>query len=331
MSFANIGYLPAVAVCAFVALVCLIFHGWRRRRIVSGLFPRETQNSLILSRSEGGLLAKEILLGAAILLCAVTVLRPQWGEHTREVRKEGSDLLVVLDVSRSMNAADIKPSRLSRAKDAIRFAADSLKGDRAGIVLFAGSSFLQCPLTADIGAFHMFLDSASSDSVSTQGTDIGKALKIAGNVFKKKKTAARMMLLISDGEDNEGAVMSAVDDLKSQGVTIFTAGIGRSSGELVPAGGSDGSLMRDSSGELVRSKKNEDLLRKIADATGGSYSDISDSLSGISAVTKALRSQQKNDFGISVITEREERYYIPAFLLVLLLLTELVISDRRRA
>lgn len=331
MSFANSAYIPAVAAAALVALLCLCFHAWRRRSVVSRIFPRDAESGIILSRSRRGLLAKEILLALSIIACAITVLRPQWGEHTREVRKEGSDLLVVLDVSRSMNAADVAPSRLARAKDAVRLAADSLKGDRAGIVLFAGSAFLQCPLTADIGAFRMFLDAASSSSVSTQGTDMGKALSIAQNVFKKKKTSARMMLLISDGEDNEGAVMSAVDDLKSQGVTIYTAGIGRGAGELIPDSGSEGGYLRDSSGELVRSKKNEELLKKIADATGGSYSDITDSLAGISRVTKALRAQQKNDFGISVVTEKDERYYVPAFILLLLLCGELVISDRRRS
>ena len=331
MSFANAAYLPFIAAAAFAALLCLAFNAWRRRRVVKRIFPHGAGSGAIFNLNGRALLAKEILFVLSIAVCAVAVLRPQWGEHTREVRKEGSDLLVVLDVSRSMNAADVAPSRLARAKDAIRLAADSLKGDRAGIVLFAGSAFLQCPLTADIGAFNMFLDAAGPESVSAQGTDMGKALKIAENVFKKKKTAARMLLLISDGEDNEGSVMSSVDSLKAMGVTIYTAGIGRNAGELVPDAGSEGGYLRDSSGELVRSKSNADLLKKIADATGGSYSDITASLAGISAVTKALRSQQKNDFGISVITEKEERYYFPAFLLLLLLAAELVITDRRRS
>ena len=331
MSFANASYLPFIAAAALAALLCLAFHAWRRRRAVKRILPHGSENAVVLNLSRRALLMKEALLALAVVLCAMTILRPQWGEHTREVRKEGSDLLVVLDVSRSMNAADVVPSRLARAKDAIRLAADSLKGDRAGIVLFAGSAFLQCPLTADIGAFQMFLDAAGPDSVSAQGTDMGKALKVAQNVFKKKKTAARMMLLISDGEDNEGSVMSAVDELKNMGVTIYTAGIGRNAGELVPDTGSDGGYLRDSSGELVRSKSNADLLKKIADTTGGSYSDITDSLAGISAVTKALRTQQKNDFGISVITEKDERYYIPAFILLLFLTIELGICDRRRS
>ena len=221
MTFANADYLYTIIAATVVVLLCIVFHGWRRRAVVRRIFPNEISGSVILGRNERALLAKEILLGCAVIVCALTLLRPQWGERTREVHKEGTDLLIVLDVSRSMNATDVVPSRLGRAKDAIRLAVDSLKGDRAGIVLFAGSAFLQCPLTADIGAFHMFLDSASSESVSTQGTDIGKALKIAEKVFKKKKTAAKMLLLISDGEDNEGSVMASVSELKDEGVTVY--------------------------------------------------------------------------------------------------------------
>ncbi|MGL4369464.1 MAG: VWA domain-containing protein [Spirochaetota bacterium] len=331
MSFANTGYIIYIAAFAAAALLCLGFYAWRRRFVVRRLFPGDQNGNVILQRSKGALLAKEILLACAVVFFAVTFLRPQWGERFREVHKEGTDLLIVLDVSRSMDASDVAPSRLARAKDAIRLTAESLRGDRAGIILFAGSAFVQCPLTADLGAFHLFLAAAGSDSVGMQGTDMGKALNLANEVFTKKRTAAKMMLLISDGEDNEGKVMEAAAELKKNGVAIYTAGIGRSSGEFVPLTPDGGTLVRDSSGELVRSKLDEDLLKKIASETGGKYFDLTDSAAGVKDITGAIRDQQKNDFGTKMVREKEERYYIPCFILILLLAAELCISDRRRS
>jgi Ca-activated chloride channel homolog len=259
------------------------------------------------------------------------MLAPQWGETVREVRKDGTDFLVVLDVSQSMYATDIKPTRLDRAKNAVRLVADSLARDRAGMVVFAGSAFLQCPLTTDIGAFSMFLDSASPSSVRIQGTDIGKALTVAARVFEKKRTQAKMLFLITDGEDHENNVQEALVKLKSLGVSVYTAGIGSETGGFVSIKNGDGEmLLKDRSGEPVRTKVNVGLLKKIADETGGKYIDLNSSLAGVESIITALHSEQRTDFGSRMQKELEPRFYIPALFFLLFLIAELVISDRKR-
>jgi Ca-activated chloride channel homolog len=331
MTFAMTEYLPVIIAAASIVLGGFVFYSVRRRMIVSRAF-RSASLKLVVQRSEKKALVKEILIISAILFAAFSLLAPQWGERTREVKKEGTDFLAVMDVSRSMDATDVKPSRLERAKTAVRLVADELKGDRAGMVLFAGSAFLQCPLTTDLGAFSQFLDSVSTSSVSSQGTDIGAALAVAEKVFEKKRTTARVLFLITDGEDHEGNVMKQVTRLKALGVSVYTAGIGKSSGEFVPGNTNQGdSFLKDRSGTLIKSSLNEDLLKNIASETGGQYINLTDSLSGVKDILAALAKEKKQDFGSRMIREPEERYYVPASILLILLLAELLVSDRRKA
>jgi len=299
--------------------------------IVSHAF-KTASLKLVVQRSGKKALAKEILIFLAIVFAVLSLLAPEWGERTREVKKDGTDFLAVIDVSLSMDATDVKPSRLERAKTAVRLVTDELKGDRAGMVLFAGSAFLQCPLTTDLGAFSQFLDSVSTSSVSDQGTDIGAALSVAEKVFEKKRTTARVLFLITDGEDHEGNVMKQVTHLKGLGVSVYTAGIGKNSGEYVPERTNQGeTFLKDSSGNLIKSSLNEDLLKKIASETGGQYINLTDSLSGVKDMLAALAKEKKQDFGSRMIREPEERYYFPASILFVLLLAELLVSDRRKS
>jgi Ca-activated chloride channel family protein len=330
MNFQNIENLPYIAAVSAVTLLGFLFYAYRRRLIM-----RRVSARLVLSanssRSRKKALVKEILIVLSLAFAALAMLAPQWGETMREVRKDGTDFLVVMDVSYSMYATDIKPTRLDRAKNAVRLVADSLTRDRAGMVVFAGSAFLQCPLTTDIGAFSMFLDSASPSSVRIQGTDIGKALEVAARVFEKKRTQAKMLFLITDGEDHENNVEAAVAKLKGLGVSVYTAGIGSETGGFVTVKSGEGEvLLKDRSGEPVRTKVNVGLLKKIAEDTGGKYIDINNSLAGVESIISAIHSESRTDFGSRLQKELEPRFYIPAALFLLLMLAELIISDRKR-
>lgn len=330
MNFANIENLPYIAASAAVTFLVFLFYAYRRRLIMKRVSARLI-HSADSSRSPRKALVKEILIVLALVTAVFSMLAPQWGETVREVRKDGTDFLVVLDVSYSMYATDIKPTRLERAKNAIRLIADSLTRDRAGMVVFAGSAFLQCPLTTDIGAFSMFLDSASPSSVRIQGTDIGKALTVAARVFEKKRTQAKMLFLITDGEDHEDNVQEAVAKLKTLGVSVYTAGIGSETGGFVTVKDGTGEvLLKDRQGEPVRTKVNVSLLKKIADETGGKYIDLNSSLAGVESIITALRGERRTDFGSRMQKELETRFYIPALFFLLFLIAELVISDRKR-
>jgi Ca-activated chloride channel family protein len=329
--FGNYTYLIYIASLAAVALALFhVYRMWRRRAV--SLLSRGVARDYLIRGSESVVMVKQVLVILSIVLFALVLLRPQWGEQVREVNNEGTDVLIALDVSPSMLAQDVKPSRLVRARDAVRWIVESLKGDRVGLILFSGDAFLQCPLTNDYGAFMMFLDSASPNSVYLKGTDIGMALRQAYRVFRNKRLTSRMLVLITDGEDHEGTAEEAAGLFKDMDVSIYTVGIGLTGGEVIPSTGDENtsdSYYRDSSGRLIKSKKDPSFLKRIAGMTGGTYIDITDGLSGLHYVLDVIAGQQKNRFGSRIIKEPREQYQIFAFILLLLLSIELMLPERK--
>ena len=329
--FGNYTYLIYIVSVSAVTLALFLFYLMWKRRAVS-LLNRGVARGYLIRGSETIVRIKQVLVILSIILCALVVLRPQWGEQVREVHSEGSDVLIAMDVSPSMLAQDVKPSRLQRARDAVRWIVESLRGDRVGLILFSGDAFLQCPLTNDYGAFMMFLDAASPDSIYLKGTDIGMALRQAYRVFKNKRLTSRILVLITDGEDHEGTAEEAAGLFRDMDVAIYTVGIGRTGGEVIPSAGDANtadSYYRDNSGKLVKSMKDASFLKRIAGLTRGVYIDISDSLSGLHYVLDVIADQQKNRYGSRIIKEPREQYQIFAFILLLLLSIELMLPERK--
>ncbi len=327
IDFINYKYIVYISGATLLVIALFVYYIYWKKKMIS-LMPGA--ENLVLG-SKKRTLIKNILIIVSIITAAVCLLRPGWGDRMREVHNEGSDVLIALDVSNSMRAADIKPSRLEKAKSAVRWIANSLKGDRIGLILFAGDAFLQCPLTSDISAFMMFLDSAGPDSVRLQGTDIGKVLNETGRVFSKKRLTSKLLVLITDGEDHEGAALEAIPFFRENDISVYTLGIGRSSGENIPVGTEESTgdiYYRDSKGELVTTRKNPDLLKKLAASTGGAYIDISDSFADLNFILEIIEDQQATDFGSRMIKERKERYQIFTGLLILLLMIEVMIPER---
>lgn len=326
MTFGNFKFIIYIITPALLAAA--VFAGyiiWKRHLL------KNAGASMMLVNKKAGVV-KNILIFLSLVLFSITLLRPQWGDLMRDVRNEGSDVLVMLDVSRSMLAKDVSPDRLQRSKDAIKWIAGSLKGDRIGLILFAGDAFLQCPLTNDIGAFMMFLDSASPESVRLQGTDFGRAFSEAYRVFRKKRLTSRILVIVTDGEDNEGSAMQAVSMFKELDVSVYSVGIGTERGDSVPDNSQDAgnTYLKDSSGKIVSSRKNTGLLKKLAGATGGHYIDITESFSGLKFILEIIGDQQRNDYGNRIIKERMERYQIFALVLMLLMSIEIMLPHRRR-
>ncbi len=331
ISFTYYSYIPFILGAALAVLGLYGVYLWRKRKIVETLLGHSGLKEMIRgSRSISR--AKALLLVLSVIIAALLLLGPRWGERIREVQKEGSDILIAMDVSNSMLARDIKPSRLERAKGAVRWIAESLKGDRIGLILFAGDAFLQCPLTSDKGAFMMFLDSAGPGSVNLQGTDIGRVLAEAYKVFEKRRLTSRILVLITDGEDHQGAARSAIERFRDLDVSVYTLGVGREKGDIIPAAENSKSAdlyFKDENGKLVRTRKNTDLLKKLAGATGGAYIDISDSYSDMRFILDIISDQQKTQFGTSIIKEKKEQYPLFALLLAFLLSGELLLAERR--
>lgn len=330
--FGNYKYLLYIVSISFLILILFIWYQIWKERV---LFQLSQGSGIynIIRGSHAIARAKQAMIVLSIILFGIVMLRPQWGEQVRQVTSEGSDLLIALDVSPSMLSMDVKPNRLARAKDAIRWIVDSLKGDRVGLILFSGDSFLMCPLTNDYAAFMMFLDSASPDSIYLKGTDIGSALRDAYRVFKDKKLTSRILVLITDGEDHEGSVEEAAKLFRESDVAVYTVGIGSASGEVIPLsvpGADPGEIkyVRDDDGNLVISRQNIQFLKKISGYTGGHYIDISNSLSGLHFILEIISDQHKNRYGTRVIKEPREQFQIFAFMLIMFLSAELMLNER---
>lgn len=333
IEFANLKYLPYVGIAALLVMALFVAYLFWKRAVLTRLVPNPRVRARILAGSAVAARLKNAFIIIAIILFVIAVLRPRWGEELREASSEGVDLLVALDVSTSMLARDISPSRLDRAKDAVRILSGSLRGDRVGLVLFAGEAFLQCPLTADMEAFNMFLNAASPASVKIQGTDIGAAIDMAYRVFNRRRMTSRNFVIITDGEDHEGKVNAAIEKFKELDVTVHVLGVGREGGEVIPLAADDPSgdvYQKDHSGNVVRTRLNDDLLRRLADATGGSYYDINSSFAGVYRIIDKISTQARSRDETHLVKQKRERYQIFALVLAILLVAELLIPERKR-
>jgi len=210
-----------------------------------------------------------VLLGIFFLI--FSLVRPKWGFHWEDIKRTGIDIIVAVDVSKSMLAEDVSPNRLERAKREVYDLCNMLEGDRIGLVAFAGTSFVQCPLTLDYAAFRMFLDYLDPDLIPTPGTAIGSAIRKATESFSRKERKSKALIIITDGEDHGSSPFKAANEAKKEGVKIFTIGIGKEGGTPLPLADGSGGFLKDRKGAVVLSKLDEKTLQKIALETGGSY------------------------------------------------------------
>ncbi|OGV45147.1 MAG: hypothetical protein A2X46_11065 [Lentisphaerae bacterium GWF2_57_35] len=267
----------------------------------------------------------------AVALSLTALARPQWGFQWEEVRRRGLDIMVVLDTSRSMLAEDIKPNRLQQAKWGIRDLMRQLKGDRLGLMPFAGSSFLQCPLTIDYAALAMTLDDVYAGIIPRGGTAITQALKKAMESFENSGEADRAIVLITDGEDHEGNPLSLLDDLKKNNIRLYCIGVGTLEGDLVPSEAESGQaagFLKDRAGQVIKSALHEDVLQKLAMGTGGAYVRSAPGDLGLERVFKESIANLKRDERESTMAKMyEERFMWVLALAAGLLLLEALLGD----
>ncbi len=331
LKFANPQYLwfllavPALA----AAFVLLHYMGKQRiRRFVSAAMLAQLAPDL----SHGKRAWKKSFVLASLACLILTVADPQVGTRLEEVKREGIDLFVVLDVSLSMKAEDIKPSRLEKAKRDVSSLLKKLTGDRVGLIVFAGDAFVQFPLTADYSAADLFLSAVDVDAVPIPGTMIGSAIKLALKSFETDLPTQKAIVVVSDGENTEGDVLGAIEDAKKAHVRIYTVGTGTPDGAPIPiynAQGGQVDYKRDASGSIVLTKLDESMLHQIADATGGTYRRASSGGNEIDDIYKELESIGKTEFGVKQISGYESRYQYPLALAILFLMIEVLLSERR--
>jgi Ca-activated chloride channel family protein len=258
-------WLVLLAPAAWLVLALLA----RRERMLRRLIDPRVLPLLAPARAPGRYRNKHLLWLAALALGALALARPQWGFRWEEVKRRGLDIIVVLDTSRSMLAEDIKPNRLQQAKWGVRDLVGLLKGDRIGLVAFAGSSFLQCPLTIDYAAFLMTLEDLYAGIIPRGGTAIVQALRTAINSFEERDDADRVIILVTDGEDHEGQWSALPQELQDKQIKLFAIGIGTEEGELIPDGAAG--FFKDRQGRVVKTALQENVLETLALGTGGMY------------------------------------------------------------
>lgn len=277
---------------------------------------------------------KLFLLLLTVLFLGLAIARPQIGTHAVPVKAEGVDLIFALDTSLSMLAEDIKPNRLARAKHEIAALMDKLRGDRVGIVIFSGKSFIQCPLTFDYSAAKLFLDAVNINSISVPGTAIEKAIHTSLKALENSPAeTSKVIILLTDGESHEGDPMKAAEEAEKRGIKIYTIGIGSEKGELIPLRDEQGNLSgykKDRKGNVVMSKLDQLTLEKISVLTDGQFYRVSSGGIELEKIYEDISKMEKTLQDTRLMTHYEEQYQYFIAIALLLLLIETVLTDRRK-
>jgi len=317
-------------------LVLGIFVFWaisRKKRLLQlfGDLPLLMRNAPYISFARQRTKAILFLLGLA-LVC-VALARLQFGTHLEMLRREGIDIIVALDVSNSMLATDQKPNRLEKAKSELRAIIERLKGDRIGLVAFAGEAFVQCPLTLDYAAAEMLISVMDQNTVSVQGTSLVSAIEAARRGYAQQEKKHKVLLLLTDGENQEGDPIEAAQAARREGIKIYTVGIGSPTGEPIPVlnrKGEQVGFKKDQSGEVIVTRMDETTLQKIALETGGKYYHATAGELELDKIFDDISKLEKKELEGTLVTRYDDRFQWPLMLALFLIVGEFFLSERKK-
>lgn len=273
------------------------------------------------------------LIISGTFFVVLALARPQWGTIEEMIQRKGLDIIIAIDTSLSMLAEDIKPNRMQEAKHKLKGLIEKLKGDRVGIVAFAGSAFVQCPLTLDYGAAKLFLDAIDVGFIPKPGTAIGEAIRVATNAFVKTERKHKVLILITDGEDTVGDPVKAAEEAAKEGIRIYTIGLGSTKGEPIPLFDQNGNRIgfkRDKNGEIIMSKLDEVTLQKIALATNGGYYRATSEGLELSSIFDEIQKMEKKELASKKFILYEDRYQYFLGIAIALFTTTLLIPERKK-
>ena len=323
--FANQQYLFLLLLVPLMPLLYALVR-WLRKRRLSRIGDPALVKQLIPSWSGAKGWVRLVLFDLAFAFFVVGLARPQIGAKLQERETRGAEIMICLDVSNSMLARDYSPNRLERAKLAISRITDKLQEDRIGLIIFAGSSFVQLPITNDYVSAKMFLSSINPESVPVQGTAIGDAILTAARSFSAQSEKSRAIIVITDGENHEDDPVEAAKQAAEMGIKVYTIGVGSLRGEPIPM---DGDLLKDKDGNIVVTRLDESTLQKVAEVGNGAYVHAGNEEFGLNPIINDINKLEEETFNSVVFEEYDEQYmYFFAVALVLLVL-ELLIGERR--
>ena len=327
--FANPEYLYLLLLLPFMIAIFII-NEFRKRNSLKKLGETNLINRLIPEISGIRPVIKFLFQLMALSAAVIMLARPQFGSRIEEVKKQGVEVIIALDVSNSMLAEDIQPNRLTRAKQAISRLVDNLENDKIGLIVFAGDAYTQIPVTTDYVSAKMFLSTINPEMVPKQGTAIGAAIDLASRSFTPGEGKSKALIIITDGENHEDDPVSAAGEATKTGIVIHTIGIGSAEGVPVPVTtGGRRDYLKDADGATVITKLDEEILKKIAMSAGGNYIRASNSNIGLDEIFNDIRKMKKEELESTMYTEYNDQFQIFAAISILFLLLDILIMDRK--
>jgi len=330
MSFSNPNafYLMIILV-PFIVLIVINYR--KKREILSTFMSDEAFRSLGFRSGREIPFIKAFLLIISVMLFITALSGPRWGERFENLHVRGIEIVFLLDTSFSMNAEDVKPNRFIVAKDLITNIVGKLKTDYVGLITFSGTAHIQCPLTIDYDAMKILTDASSISPPEEQGTDFYEALSLAFKACQISSNSNKIIFLITDGEDQEERWKEILRKMKSEKLVVFPIGIGIPSGAPIPLRSDDGELLgwkKDNSGNMVKTKLNESVLKSIAKETGGNYFRLTNGTE-MDTLINSLKSFEKKILNKKVKSIKIERFHYPLSLGIILLIIEIALIEKR--
>ncbi len=312
--------IPVFVVIYFIAIR-------QRKRALKDFGDQSVIHELMPLMSKSRPHWKFILLFLAYLILVFGAAGPQFGSKLEEMKREGIEIMIALDVSNSMLAQDVKPNRLERAKLTIERMIELLDDDKVGLIVFAGDAYVQVPITTDYISAKMFLEGINTQMVSKQGTAIGSAIELASKSFSPKSEASKVIIIITDGENHEGDAIAQAQEANEKGIRIYTIGLGSPQGTPIPVGSNSGQnvFRKDKDGNIVISKLDEATLNKIAATADGKYY----SANSFNRIFAELENLKTEEIETKVYTEYENRFQYLIGIGILLLIIEVLILERK--
>ena len=323
--FANTQYLFLLLLIPLFVLVQYFVLRLRRKRIRK-FGDENLVKQMMPSYSSAKVWVRLTLFLIGFFFFIIALARPQIGATLKERETKGAEIMIVLDVSNSMLAEDYSPNRLERAKLAISRLVDKLRDDRVGLIVFAGNSFVQLPVTTDYVSAKMFLNSISTESVPIQGTAIGEAINTAMRSFSSQSQKSRAIIVITDGENHEDDPVAAAEQAAELGIRVFTIGVGSPKGKPIPL---NGELIKDKDGNIVVTKLDEGVLKDVAAAGNGVYVRAGNTEFGLNPIIDQLRELEDEKYNSVVFEEWDEQYMYFLGIALLFFVIEMLVGDRR--
>jgi Ca-activated chloride channel family protein len=327
--FENPDYLYLLIIIPILAFTSLVISK-RRKKAIEKFGNPELLESLMPNASVNRPIVKFYIMLLALAMIIVTMAGPQFGSKLETVKRKGIEIMIALDVSNSMNAEDIQPSRLDRAKRAIYQLVDKLNNDKVGLIVFAGQAYTQLPITTDYASAKMFISSINTGIISTQGTAIGKALDLGIRSFTSQEDINRAIIVITDGENHEDDAVQFAKAAAEKGIKVYTVGMGLPKGAPIPVSGvSKNDFMKDREGNVVISKLDENMLIEIATAGDGEFISANNIRKGINDLIDHLSKLEKSEIDSKIYTEYDSQFQYIAIIVLLLLLIDFIILERK--